>query len=120
MAILSDIQQAFFRKISSSTIDADMVYPNRDATTTRPQLRINILPAPTVPVGIRSTDMYNGTCQVDVVVKTNVGAIKPAGLAGEVADLFPRNSYMTEGDTLIKINNPVSTSPAVQDGTGYM
>lgn len=119
MSVLTDIQQAFFRRISSSTIDADMVYPNRNADTTRPQLRVNILPAQTVPVGLRTSDLYTGMCQIDVVVEANVGAIKATDIVGEILDLFPRNLFLTENDTLVKINKTASTNPAVQDGTGY-
>ena len=116
--ILGDITRGIFDHLGANA-SLSVAYPNVKYEGVKPYFRANILPVPTVSLGIQALDRYDGFAQIDVVVKDDTGSIDAAGYVAEILTLFPRNSIITSGTTKIRFDVIGWTSPAVQDVDGY-
>lgn len=121
MSVLKDIHVAVFDRLEAATITGiqGISWPNVTYNGDKPYLRINILPSPTKALGIRSTDIYEGFVQIDVVTKDGIGGINAVDIAEEIVALFPRNFHAEQGTSEIGFLEEGYPGPAIQEVDGY-
>jgi len=114
MSVDLDIYNGVFKAVDAAL--SPMVYPNISGDGTKPYYRINILKIPTTPLGVATTDIHEGIIQIDVVVMEGIGVISPQSRVATVLGLFPRNSRITENNTVIRFDRSGWQSPPIQSG----
>jgi hypothetical protein len=115
------LNEYIFDKIKQRIIDQDFdnrVWPNIESESDKTSVRVNPIPMPTQGLGLSTTDIFAGICQVDCVVKSGTGHPEAARLADEICELFPRNLRIA-GDPAILFDKPAWASPAVNTGNEY-
>lgn len=118
MSTTENIFTAVLGRIEAAIGLPEVFMPNESGNPSDNHLSVAILPATTIPVGISTTDRHGGIIQVTVSVRDDTGSINAASIADDVLTLFPRNTKMTQGGDLIRINETGSVAPPIQ-GNGW-
>jgi len=116
------IEEALFASLAAaeaSLLPAVVYYPNaknqgKPNPPTGTHIRAFILPAETLPVGVATTDSSAGIFQLSIFVKDSSGTMAAARLAGQILELYPRNTVLANG---VRIGRHGSIAPGfVADG----
>lgn len=84
-------------------------------------LRFNLLKAPTDSADLAGAHReYGGVCQVSICVPKGAGPAVAEGLAVDIADLFPVNLRLSDGDFTVLVMTPCSEGPPIDGDTHYM
>ena len=118
MGVDTDIRKGLFDALEDAGI-LSISFPNVSFEGEKPYLRVNVLPAPTAPFAVTTTDIHEGFLQVDVVVKEGEGSIDAFDYVQRILDVFPRNTLITEGTTKIRIDQLGWPGLAIQQPDGF-
>lgn len=119
MGVKTDIIRGFCLALEAANI-APVAWPNVDYDgKTKPYLRVSVLPAPTMALGVTTSDIHHGLYQVDVVVTAGDGALQPASLEDAVIAAFPRNRQIIENTTKIRFTKTGYAGPSMQSGSEF-
>jgi hypothetical protein len=125
IGIESQITEALLQRLAALTLSPALLvaYPNVTfpaAGQTKPTTYLEAhspLRANTSAIGISAWNEHAGIFQVDVVYGTQDGAIRPTQIADAIAQHFPRNLRLTNGDIQVDIYEPPSIAAPITDGS---
>lgn len=118
MGIEADINLAILAAIEASAL-TPVAYPNINYAGDKPYYRVNILPVPTQPFSVSTSNRYSGIIQIDVVGEEGIGQPKIDIMVAAVLAVFPRNKLLTSTALKIRFDQAGWASPAIQSGDEF-
>ena len=105
---MSSVNSLFIDAVKLAANGTPVALPNIkfDPTGLQAYYQVWIIPARKEAVGISSTDVQNGFCQVSCFVLADVGEIKAVNMAETIIRAFPRNTKLKSNDLTVEINKP--------------
>ena len=118
---MSSVNSIFIDAVKLAANGTPVALPNIkfDPIGLQAYYQLWIIPARKEAVGISSTDVQNGFCQVSCFVLADVGEIKAISMAEKIIRAFPRNTKLREGDLTIEINKPAYYSQGLTNNNGW-
>lgn len=84
-------------------------------------LRFNLLKAPTDSSDLAGAHReYSGVCQISVFAPKGIGPSAAESLAVDIAELFPLNLRLADGDFAVHVITPCSEGPSLPGDTHFM
>ena len=117
MSINKDIEKALFDVVEAAGI-LEESFPNVSFDKEKPYLDLSILRSGVFSEGL-NIDVHEGMLQVLVMDLQDVGEIKLLEIADQVIALFPRNTRIIEGNTIIYIERTGWVGTALPIDGGY-
>ena len=105
---MSSVNSLFIDAVKLAANGTSVALPNIkfDPTGLQAYYQVWIIPVRKEAVGISSTDVQNGFCQVSCFVLADVGEIKAVNMAETIIRAFPRNTRLKASDLTVEINKP--------------
>lgn len=105
---MPSVNSLFFDKVKLAAGSIKVALPNIkfDPTGLDSYYQVFIVPARKEALGINSSDVQNGFCQVSCYVKYDVGEPKAIAMAETIINAFPRNTKMSSGNLRVEVNKP--------------
>ena len=113
------ILRAMYRRVASASTDLPLEWVGRsfDVPENRRYVRVALLPAGTerVLIGSRAPQRLSGILQLTVMWGLENGEQPPMEVAGQLAELFPTDLRLVEGEYTIRIvRRPEIAAPVVE------
>ena len=122
MNLESIIPELLFQHVAALGNDTPVAYPNVPFEPPEgTYLEVRYLPNTNRNFLIGSDDPTHhiGLLQVTVVSPSNVGAIEPQEMAGNVVQHFKKGTRLQKDDVIVEVYSKPSVAPSLQDGNRY-
>jgi len=117
MGIEADINLAILEEIEDAGLSS-VAYPNVEHDGVRPYFRVSLLPSKTEAYSVLTSNIYQGTVQIDIVPLIGSGQIVIDILISAVLAIFPRNHHLKVGSLVVRFDKAGWVSPAVTQSVG--
>ena len=119
----AEIELALFDKLESISGTLPTIYypnsPNKNKANppTGEHIRVTLLRADTIPVGIATTDQTLGLMQCSIFVKDGTGTVRAAQIADLILSAFARNTVLSNN---VRIDKTGSVNTGFTQDGWYM
>ncbi len=123
MTIEADIESGLFKHalLLDLTGDPPIAWPNTDFTPAGTYVRVDHLPNRTTRLVMNGAGPHlrQGILQLTVVTPLNAGPTTATGLAADIAEHFPADLPLYEGEVKIRVQKAPDVTPAERTGISW-
>lgn len=113
------INEIFYDAVISAANGTQCVFPNVDIIPDVEYYKIDCLLSNKFGVGVSELDRQNGFCQISSFIRDGTGEIKAITMAQKMIDAFPRNTRLSGGGLIVRIDSPPYYSNGMNTGNGW-
>lgn len=117
---MSSVNSLFLDAVKIAAGAVPVALPNIPFTpTTETYYQVFIVPSTKKAVGINSTNVQGGFCQVSCWIKEKIGEIKAITMAENIIAAFPRGTKLTDNSLKVEVIQPAYYSQGLTNNNGW-